>query len=75
MSAFPEPTVLWRLQRGSALAHATVFASRAEATIAWFIDGVMDRVENYDTLGLALARADEIRGVLERDGWVDATES
>jgi hypothetical protein len=29
----------------------------------------MDRAENYDSLELAVARADEIRGVLERDGW------
>ena len=29
----------------------------------------MDRVENYDSMELALARADEIRGILERDGW------
>jgi len=30
---------------------------------------VMDRAENYDSVELALARADEIRGVLVRDGW------
>jgi hypothetical protein len=29
----------------------------------------MDRAENYNTMELALARADQIRGVLERDGW------
>ena len=37
--------------------------------MTWFLDGVMDRAENYDTLDLALARADQIRGVLLRDGW------
>jgi hypothetical protein len=30
---------------------------------------VMDRAENYDSMELAMARADEIRGVLIRDGW------
>jgi hypothetical protein len=29
----------------------------------------MDRAENYDTLELAVARADHIRGILLRDGW------
>jgi hypothetical protein len=31
----------------------------------------MDRVENYESLELALARADDIRGVLLREGWTD----
>jgi hypothetical protein len=31
----------------------------------------MDRAENYDTLDLALARAEHIRGVLLRDGWTE----
>jgi hypothetical protein len=29
----------------------------------------MDRAENYDSVDLALARAEDIRGVLIRDGW------
>jgi hypothetical protein len=32
----------------------------------------MDRAENYDSLDLALARADEVKGVLIRAGWVEA---
>jgi hypothetical protein len=32
----------------------------------------MDRVENYDSVGLALARADDIKGILLRDGWTEA---
>jgi hypothetical protein len=31
----------------------------------------MDRAENYDTLDLALARAEQIRGVLTGDGWTE----
>ena len=38
-------------------------------TVTWFFDGVMDRAENYESMELALARADHIRGVLIRDGW------
>lgn len=69
MSAFSEPTVLWRLSRGQSHAHATLLATAGRATIAWFIDDVMDRAENYDSLDLALARADDVRGTLERQGW------
>ena len=38
-------------------------------TITWFFDGQMDRAENYDTLDLAMARADYLRSVLIKDGW------
>jgi hypothetical protein len=64
-----DPTVLWRLTRGRSTAHATIIPGEAQTTITWFFDGVMDRVENYDSLQLALARADDIKGVLLRDGW------
>ncbi len=73
VSTFSESTVLWRLHRGRAHAHATLLATAGRATLAWFIDDVMDRAENYDTLELALARADDVRGALERDGWSDAS--
>lgn len=64
-----EPTVLWRMIRGRSTAHATIFPGDTQTTLTWFFDGVMDRAENYESMELALARADEIRGVLERDGW------
>ena len=64
-----DPAVLWRLTRGKSTAHATVFPGAAHTTLTWFFDGVMDRAENYDSMELALARADDIRGVLLRDGW------
>jgi len=66
-----EPATLWRLRRGSSHAHATIFAGPEQTTVAWFVDGRMDRVENYETIDLAIARADEVRGVLTRDGWVE----
>ena len=66
---YHEPTILWRMKRGPSRAHATVFAGLGQVTIAWFFDGTMDRVENYDSVDLAVARAEHIRGVLERDGW------
>ena len=67
-----DPTVLWRLKRGRSTAHATLFPGGAQTTVTWYFDGVMDRAENYDSLDLAMARADDIRGVLLRDGWVEA---
>ena len=64
-----DPTVLWRLMRGRSTAHATIFPGDKQTTITWFFDNVMDRAENYASMELALARAEEIRGVLLRDGW------
>ncbi|HEY3091833.1 MAG TPA: hypothetical protein VGJ52_02000 [Vicinamibacterales bacterium] len=64
-----DPTILWRMTRGRSTAHATIFPGDAQTTITWFFDDVMDRAENYESMELALARADEIRGVLMRDGW------
>ncbi|MBI4263411.1 MAG: hypothetical protein HY657_03460 [Acidobacteria bacterium] len=70
MSVDPsDPAVLWRLTRGRSTAHATIFPGGTHATLTWFFDGVMDRAENYDSMELALARSDEIRGILLRDGW------
>jgi hypothetical protein len=61
--------VLWRMTRGRSTAHATIFPGTRHTTLTWFFDGVMDRAENYDSGELALARSEEIRGVLLRDGW------
>ena len=59
------------MTRGRSTAHATIMPGEAQATIMWFVDGVMDRAENYDSLDLAMARADHIKGVLLRDGWIE----
>jgi len=66
-----DPTVLWRMTRGRDTSHATVIPGVDTTTITWFFNGVMDRVENYDSMDLALARADDIKGVLLRDGWTE----
>ena len=72
MTGPSDPTVLWRLSRGRSTAHATIFPGNAETTVTWFFDGVMDRAENYESVDLALARADQIRGILLKDGWKEA---
>ena len=69
MMSSSDPTVLWRMSRGRSTAHATIFPGDGQTTVTWFVDGVMDRAENYDTLELALARADQIRGILVEDDW------
>ena len=66
-----DPTILWRMTRGRATAHATLLPSEGRTTITWFFDGVMDRAENYDSLELAMARATHIRSILVKDGWTD----
>jgi hypothetical protein len=72
MQAYHEPTVIWRLKRGRSVAHATILPGGSQTTVTWFFDGTMDRAENYETMELALARAEHIRGILERDGWAAA---
>jgi hypothetical protein len=64
-----DPTVLWRLSRGRNTAHATILPGTGQTTVTWFFNGVMDRAENYDTLDLALSRADHIKGILVKEGW------
>jgi len=64
-----DPTILWRLTRGRSTAHATIFPGESSTTVTWYFNGVMDRAENYDSVELAMARADEIKGILTRDGW------
>jgi hypothetical protein len=66
-----DPAVLWRMTRGRSTAHATLFPGATTVTVTWYFDGEMDRAENYDSMDLALARADHIRGLLTRDGWKD----
>jgi hypothetical protein len=66
-----DPTVLWRMSRGRGIAHATIFPGEDRATVTWYFDGRMDRAENYDSVELALARADHIRSILVQDGWKD----
>ena len=67
-------TVLWRLYRASGLSkgdrsHAVVLPGGPPFTLALFANDAMERVENYDTLDLAMFRADEIKRSLLQDDW------
>jgi hypothetical protein len=66
-------TVLWRLYRttgplkGDRLS-AVMLPGGPPFTITFLVNDEMDRVENYDTMELAMFRSDEIkRGLLQED--------
>ena len=54
--------------------HPALLTEWGRTTVTWYFDGQMDRAENYETMELALARADHIHGILVRDGWTDVAE-
>ena len=62
-------TVLWRLFRPSDRVRAVVLPGGPPFTLAFFANDAMDRAENYDTMELAIFRADEIKRSLLQDDW------
>jgi len=71
-----ESTVLWRLFRAAGAAkgkrvHALILPGGPPFTLAFFADDEMDRVENYDTMELAIFRAEEIKRGLIAEDWKD----
>jgi hypothetical protein len=66
------PTVVWRLfKKGRDHVRAVILPGGPPYTLACFANDAMDRVENYDTMEIALFRAQEIRNSLMDDGWAD----
>ncbi len=67
-----EPMVLWRLRSGDdAQARAVIIPGGTQHTLTFFVNEVMDRAENFDTLDLALFRAEDIRASMVAEGWRD----
>lgn len=64
-------TVLWRLFKPTTRdrAHAVVLPGGPPFTLAFFANDAMDRVENYETMSLALYRSDEIKRGLLAEDW------
>lgn len=66
-------TVLWQLYRKdpskSERSHAVILPGGPPHTLAFFANDEMDRVENYETMDLAVFRADEIRRSLLAEDW------
>jgi hypothetical protein len=66
------PTVLWRLWHGNgAESRAVLIPGEPQNTLTVFVNDVMDRAENFDTVDVALFRADDLRAALLADGWRD----
>jgi hypothetical protein len=65
-----DTTVLWRLRTPRhEPAHAAILPGGPPFTLAFFVAGQLDRVENYDTLDLAVFRAEDVKQSLLVDGW------
>lgn len=65
-------TVLWRLRSPKReRTHAALLPGGPPFTITFFVDGQLDRAENYDTVDLALFRAEDVKRSLIEDGWTD----
>ena len=67
-------TVLWRLFRAAGAAkgdrtRAVILPGGPPFTLAFFANDAMDRVENYETMEMAMFRADEIKRSLLADDW------
>lgn len=63
------PTVLWRLFRKGARMHAVMLPGGPPYTLTFFANDQMDRVENYETVDLALFRSEEVKRGLLADKW------
>jgi hypothetical protein len=69
-----DPTVLWRLfNQRREHSRAVMLPGGPPHTLAFFVNDTMDRVENYETMELAIFRAEDIRRSLVQDGWEDET--
>ena len=54
---------------GSEHVRAVLLPGGPPYTLAFFTNAHMDRAENYDTMDLAVFRAEEIKRSLASDGW------
>lgn len=65
-----ETTVLWRLRTPRhESANAAILPGGPPFTLAFFVAGQLDRAENYDTLDLAVFRAEDVKRSLVAEGW------
>jgi hypothetical protein len=65
-----DSTVLWRLYNEKRdHSRAVILPGGPPHTVAFFVNNTMDRVENYDTMELAIFRAEDIKRSLMEEGW------
>ncbi len=65
-------TILWRLcnpRRDHS--RAVILPGGPPHTLAFFVNETLDRAENYDTIDLALFRAEDVKRTLLTDGWIE----
>jgi hypothetical protein len=68
----PATTVLWRLfNQRREHSRAVILPGGPPHTLAFFIDDRLDRAENYDTMELAVFRADDVKRTMIEDGWME----
>lgn len=66
------PTVLWRLQHPQGgRARAVVIPGEPHSTLTVFVDDVLDRAENFDSIDVTLFRAGDLKTMLLAQGWRD----
>ena len=71
--------VLWRVYRATGpnkgdRTRAIILPGGPPFTLAFFVNDDMDRAENYDTMRLAIFRADEIKRSLLTGDWKEDTD-
>lgn len=67
-----DSTALWRMfRKGREQMRAVLLPGGPPYILAFFANEQMDRAEHYDSMELAVFRADEIKRSLAADGWVD----
>ena len=65
-----EPTVLWRLYHAQGRqARAVLLPGTPHVTLTFFVDNVMDRAENFDSMDIALYRSEDVKRTLIGEGW------
>jgi hypothetical protein len=63
-------TVLWRLFNDRREhSRAVILPGGPPHTVAFFVNETMDRVENFDTMDLAMFRAEDVKRTLLAEGW------
>jgi hypothetical protein len=67
-----DQTVLWRLyNHRREHSRAVILPGGPPHTLAFFVNDTMDRAENYETIDLALFRAEDVKRTLVNDGWME----
>ena len=62
--------MLWRMFNDNRdHSRAVILPGGPPHTVAFFVNNTMDRVENYDTMELAIFRAEDIKRSLLEEGW------